>query len=206
MSYIIKGVRIVMGTLVMIAVACPRVDEAKEAMRTAFNEIYRIQNLMSIHNESSEVSILNRNGFYQGMSTDIKHVIQRANYFAELSDGTFNIAILPILKLWEERAHASSVPTSEEIDKDVQEPNHPDDRDKSLDYKFKNRNAQTLCRHIMLVTIPRRRHHFRRRLSSHLPRQLSQGTQNSRTFFRLTLVHTSFELSYRSRHQSMLKK
>jgi len=105
---------------VTITVVHPNLGEANKALRAAFDEIYRIHDLMSIHNESSEVSILNRDGFYQGLSTDTKHVIQRANYFAELSDGTFDIAVLPILKLWEERAHASKVPTEAEIGKTLE--------------------------------------------------------------------------------------
>ena len=115
MPHIVKGVRNVMGTFVTITIVHPNLDEAKSALLAAFDEIYRINDLMSIHKESSEVSTLNREGFCKGVSTDTKYVIQRANYFSELSDGTFDITILPVLKLWEERARTSKVPTDAEI-------------------------------------------------------------------------------------------
>ena len=101
MSYIVKGVRHVMGTFVTITIMHPNLDEANKALCAAFNVIYRINDLMSIHKESSEVSILNRKGFYEGANADIKFVIQRANHFSELSDGAFDVTILPVLRLWE---------------------------------------------------------------------------------------------------------
>lgn len=116
MPYILKDVRNVMGTFVTITVVHPNLDEANKALCAAFNEIYKINDLMSIHSQSSEVSILNRTGFYRGISADTKYVIERANYFSELSDGAFDVTILPILKLWEESAHTNKVPTDAEID------------------------------------------------------------------------------------------
>jgi thiamine biosynthesis lipoprotein len=120
MSYIIKGVRNVMGTFVTITVVHPNLDEANKALCAAFNEICKINDLMSIHSQSSEVSSLNRDGFYRGISADTEYVIKRTNHFSELSDGTFDITILPLLKLWEERTHASKLPTEAEIDETLE--------------------------------------------------------------------------------------
>lgn len=116
MPYILKDVRNVMGTFVTITVVHPNLDEANKALCAAFDEIYKINDLMSIHSQSSEVGILNRNGFYRGIGADTKYVIERANYFSELSDGAFDVTILPILKLWEESARTNKVPTVVEID------------------------------------------------------------------------------------------
>lgn len=115
MSYIVRGVRTAMGTFVTEMVVHPHPDEAKRALCAAFDEIERINDLMSIHRENSEVSVLNRNGFYRGISTDTKCVLERARYLSELSDGAFDVTILPILRLWERSACTGKVPTDAEI-------------------------------------------------------------------------------------------
>lgn len=118
--YRVKGVCNVMGTFASMAAVHHSPDEAKKGLYGAFGEIYRINDLMSVHKEDSEVSLLNRNGFYEGVSRDTKYVIQRANYFSELSDGVFDITILPLLKLWEESVRAKKLPAGVEIAKKLE--------------------------------------------------------------------------------------
>ena len=120
MSYIVRGVRTVMGTFVAETVVHPNPDEANRASYAAFDEIYRINDLMSIHKENSEVNVLNRNGFYRGISTDTKCVIKRAHYLSELSDGAFDVTILPILRVWERSACIGKVPTDAEISRTLE--------------------------------------------------------------------------------------
>lgn len=115
MVHVIKDVQNALGTFVTITIVHPNVDEGISALRAAFDEIYRIHDLMSVHKQSSEVGILNRKGYYEGVSDDTKYVIERANYFSDLSDGIFDITVLPILRLWEENARTSKVPTDAEI-------------------------------------------------------------------------------------------
>jgi thiamine biosynthesis lipoprotein len=124
MPYLIKGARNIMGTFVTIIVAHPDVHEASKAVYAAFDEIYRINDLMSVHKKTSEVSILNREGRYQGLSADTRYVIQRANHLSELSEGAFDITILPVLNLWEEKARTGRVPTDAEIQERLTLVNH----------------------------------------------------------------------------------
>ena len=115
MVHVIKDVQNALGTFVTITIVHPNVDEGISGLHAAFDEIYRIHDLMSLHKQSSEVGLLNRKGYHEGVSNDTRYVIQRANYFSELSDGIFDITILPILELWEENARKSKVPTDTEI-------------------------------------------------------------------------------------------
>jgi thiamine biosynthesis lipoprotein len=115
MVHVIKDVQNVLGTFVTITIIHPHVNEGISALHAAFDEIHRIHDLMSVHKQSSEVGILNRKGYCEGVSQDTKHVIQRANYFSELSDGILDITVLPILELWEENARRSKVPADAEI-------------------------------------------------------------------------------------------
>jgi thiamine biosynthesis lipoprotein len=126
MVHVIKDVHNALGTFVTITIVHPNVDEGISALRAGFDEIYRIHDLMSAHKQSSEVGILNREGYYEGVSDDTKYVIQRAYYFSDLSDGAFDITVLPILRLWEENARKSRVPTDAEISERLELVNYRD--------------------------------------------------------------------------------
>jgi len=115
MVHIIKDVQRALGTFVTVTVIHPDVSEGVSAVRAAFDEVHRIHGLMDVHNQGSEVGILNREGYYEGVSNDTRHVIQRANEFSELMEGTFDITILPVLKLWEENVSKSKIPMDSEI-------------------------------------------------------------------------------------------
>jgi len=115
--YSIEGARSIMGTSVTITVVHTDVGEAKEAVRCAFDEMSKISDLLSVYKEKSEVSALNRNGLYERASAELIEVIERASYYSELSDGAFDVTVLPVLDLWEEKLGGGKVPTSEEIDK-----------------------------------------------------------------------------------------
>ena len=115
-KYAIRGVRNRLGTIVTIAVMHTDIDQGSRALRAAFDEIDRIHDLMSVQKETSEVALMNRNGFCEDVSGDTRYVIQRANYYSELTGGAFDITILPILELWEESARRSKAPKEEDID------------------------------------------------------------------------------------------
>jgi len=115
MVHIIKDVQGALGTFVTITVVHPDVSEGISAVRAAFDEVHRIHDLMTVHKQSSEVGVLNREGYYEGVSDDTRHVIQRANSFSERMEGAFDITVLPVLELWEENFCKSKIPTDSEI-------------------------------------------------------------------------------------------
>jgi FAD:protein FMN transferase len=115
MVHVLKDVENLLGTFVTITVVHPDIDGGISALRAAFAEIRRIQGLMSVHRQDSEVAILNRIGFCDGLSDDTTFVVQGANDFSELSGGAFDITVFPILELWREKTRAGEVPTDEEI-------------------------------------------------------------------------------------------
>ena len=115
MVHIIKDVQGALGTFVTITVVHPDVSEGISAVGAAFDEVHRIHDLMTVHKQSSEVGVLNREGYYEGVSDDTRHVIQRANSFSERMEGAFDITVLPVLELWEENFSKSKIPTDSEI-------------------------------------------------------------------------------------------
>jgi len=115
MYYEIKDVRNILGTFVSIKIFHEDKEEGVNAIREAFIEIYRIQALMSIYDQDSEVYKLNRDGFVEDLSEETRYVIERAIYYSELSQGRFDITILPLLKLWNEKRIKNEIPEDEEI-------------------------------------------------------------------------------------------
>jgi len=113
--YLIEVTCSIMGTSVAMTAIHSNVDEAKEAVRLAFDEMCRIEGLMSVYKEDSEVSILNRNGFIENASAETIYVIKKGIYYSELSEGAFSICVLPLLDLWKERLKAGRFPTETEI-------------------------------------------------------------------------------------------
>ncbi len=95
--HVIEGTRNIMGTSVAASIIHHDVDVAKEAMALAFNEMYKIDDLMSVYRANSEVRSLNESGFYEGASADTIRVIERANHYSRLSGGAFAITVLPIM-------------------------------------------------------------------------------------------------------------
>ena len=113
--YVIKGIRHVMGTFVTIMVVSPDPDQAQHSMKLAFHEIDRIHDLMSVHKPGSEVNTLNINGFCAHLSPDTSYVIKKANDFSELTEGAFDITLLPLLNLWEKHARNHTLPGAAEL-------------------------------------------------------------------------------------------
>lgn len=85
--------RVLMGTFVEV------VSPRKEAIRIAFEEIARIEKLLSKYNPESEVYRLNKTGTLK-VSPETFYIIQRSKEFYHLSNGAFDITIAPIMDLW----------------------------------------------------------------------------------------------------------
>ncbi len=90
-----------MGTYATITIIDSDTRSANLAMDDAFEEIKRVEELMSRYNESSEVSSLNRNGTnWTALSRDTIYVLKKAEFYSEISNGSFDITCNPLLNLW----------------------------------------------------------------------------------------------------------
>jgi FAD:protein FMN transferase len=94
--------RILMGTSVEITVSRVEPKTAEEGMEAAFQEVERINRLMSHYRPDSEVSQISRHAGQKEVrvSPETLEVIERALYFSRLSDGSFDITIAPVFRLW----------------------------------------------------------------------------------------------------------
>lgn len=82
-----------MGTFVEVT------SPDKDAAKVVFDEIKRLDDLLSKYRENSEVSRLNKIGKLK-VSPETSHIIKKAGEFWLASDGAFDITVGPLIDLW----------------------------------------------------------------------------------------------------------
>ena len=90
-------------------------DKAEEAVRAAADEIHRLDDMLSTGNENSEISRINAAG--GGEVSDVTaSLITRSQELRQETDGLFEIAIYPVMKLWGFPTQEYRVPEKTEIE------------------------------------------------------------------------------------------
>jgi len=114
--YEIKETQDIMGTFVTITVYHENKEYSKNAINDAFEEIRRIDSLLSSYKSTSEVSILNNNKKIINYSADLKSNLEKSLYYSKLSNGSFDITVKPVLDLYRESfKNTGKAPTNKEI-------------------------------------------------------------------------------------------
>src|SRR6202035_3603198 len=86
---------------------------ASAAIDKAFQEIVRMDDLMSNYKPESALSRLNRSAHFhtQKVPPDLYRVIEQAVQFSRLSDGKFDITVAPLVNLWKAALRGENTPT-----------------------------------------------------------------------------------------------
>jgi thiamine biosynthesis lipoprotein len=105
--------RQLMGTSVKITVIDKNKDKAVDAINDAFAEIERIENVVSIYKEGTEVHSLNEKGFLKDAGDELIYLLKKSIYFSKLSDGAFDITVQPILDLYKDSFENQKRPPTE---------------------------------------------------------------------------------------------
>lgn len=108
----LTSTQIIMGTTVEISIY----PSNKKALEEAFNEIKKVDRLMSTYKEDSEISSLNRQGEME-VSSETLEVIKKALEFSRITRGAFDITCKPLVNLWKKAKKEMKVPSEEEINK-----------------------------------------------------------------------------------------
>ncbi len=108
--------RFQMGTIVELTVVSSSEEKAEEAMAAGFAEIKRLEQLMSVYQETSEFSKINQMAGIQevSVSPEVYDLIQKGLEAGRLTEGGFNLAIGPAVKLWGV-TESQHVPAPEEL-------------------------------------------------------------------------------------------
>ncbi len=91
---------LIMGTLVEITIYDQPQQQANQAVNAAFAEMTRIEELMSRHVESSEVSQLSRARQALQVSQETADLIRAGQHIAHISDGAFDLTLGRLKELW----------------------------------------------------------------------------------------------------------
>ena len=114
---VVKRTQMHMGTLVSITAVGPTTQDANQAINAGFEEIKRLEQLLSNWIPESELSRVNaaagRNPVI--VSPETMTVVRRSLQVAEMTDGAFNIAIGPAIAAWGVSAEPR-IPAADELE------------------------------------------------------------------------------------------
>ena len=93
--------RSMMGTRVEIKLVDNSTSVAKEAVAQVFSEMTRLAAVFSRFNPQTELAVLNASGRLDNASAELLEVLAQAKEFGALTDGVFDVSILPAINLME---------------------------------------------------------------------------------------------------------
>jgi thiamine biosynthesis lipoprotein len=111
------GYREIMGTFARVVVVARNTQQAKTCIDAGFDEMKRIDSVMSDYKADSELSKLNREAFGNPVkaSPELLGILQKSVEFSRLSDGAFDITVGPLVDLWHRAGEANSMPDEKAI-------------------------------------------------------------------------------------------
>jgi thiamine biosynthesis lipoprotein len=103
----------IMGTVFEIVAYDQSSEHATHAIEKAFEQIVRLDDLMSNYKPDSALSNLNRSAHFHSerVPSDLYRVIDEALRFSRLSDGKFDISVAPLVTLWKAALHGEDTPS-----------------------------------------------------------------------------------------------
>ncbi len=108
-----------MGTVFEIVAYGPSSDRTARAIEQAFNEVIRLDHVMSDYIPSSDLSRINRTAHFRAepVPADLYQVIQQSLVYSRLSAGEFDTTVGPLARLWKAEIRDGTVPTAAEEQK-----------------------------------------------------------------------------------------
>jgi thiamine biosynthesis lipoprotein len=106
-----------MGTVVEITLVGEDEEAANKATLQSFQEIKRIEHLMSPWIDSSDVTRINQSAGKEWVkvSQETLRVIKKAREISELSEGGFDITVGPLTQLWRVAREKGIPPSADEL-------------------------------------------------------------------------------------------
>src|SRR5580700_9659307 len=103
----------IMGTVFEIAAYDQSSQHASDALESAFQEIVRVDNLLSNYKSDSALSSLNRSAHFHAekVPSDLYRVVEESVRFSRLSGGKFDISVAPLVDLWKAAIAGEGAPS-----------------------------------------------------------------------------------------------
>ena len=109
----VRETRTQMGTLVEISVVHPDGSVAREMLSATFDEMDRLEGLLSRHREGADVWRLNSRGVLSGPAPEVVEVLARAVEYSTMTEGAFDVTVAPVLTLYSESFEQTGGPPSD---------------------------------------------------------------------------------------------
>ncbi|MBN1766379.1 MAG: FAD:protein FMN transferase [Sedimentisphaerales bacterium] len=112
------GTITLMGTFARIQVRCTDKEAGLQGLADAQASLDEVDRLMSTYRSDSELSRVNRQAHQNPVkiSPETYHVLKKACYYNELTEGAFDITVSPLLKIWKEASEKNQLPRTEELE------------------------------------------------------------------------------------------
>lgn len=106
-----------MGTVFDIVAYADSQQQASAAMDKAFQEIVRLDQVMSNFKSDSDLSRLNRSAHFQVQKVvpDLYRVVAESLRYSRLSQGKFDISVGPLSDLWKATARGGAAPSPQQL-------------------------------------------------------------------------------------------
>lgn len=112
----VKSSRFALGTSVTVILDTGDIAKQEVIFDAVFNEIDRLERLLSSYRYDSQLSQLNRNGSIACETGELKEVINESRRFSMISKGAFDVTVKPITDLMHIcHLHKRRRPTDEEM-------------------------------------------------------------------------------------------
>ena len=137
----VRRTQFIMGTLVEITVSHSDPEVIQTVTTEAFNEMQRIEGLMSTYIPDSEISRINRATGKQTVpvSPEVEEVIREGIFWSEQSNGAFDITVEPLVQLWDFDGEKEFIPVESTIRKTASLVNYRNIEIKDHTVRLKNR-------------------------------------------------------------------
>jgi thiamine biosynthesis lipoprotein len=108
-----------MGTTYTLYLYSSNAASAATVSEEVFDEIDRIEQLLSNYRDSSELSRINQNAAAAPVTTDPEMLsfLEASEHWSRVSDGAFDITVGALMKAWGFFRHEGRIPTSDELDR-----------------------------------------------------------------------------------------
>ena len=136
-----RRTQFIMGTLVEVTVSHSDPDVIQAVTTQAFDEMKRIEQLMSTYIPDSEISRINRAAGKEAIpvSPEVEEVIREGLYWSEQSSGAFDITVEPLVYLWDFDGEKEIIPSENTLRKTASLVNYKDIEVKDHTVQLKRR-------------------------------------------------------------------
>lgn len=116
-EYKVTETRLAMGTFVAMTAIHPSRDEAEQAIGLAFQEIDRLNAMLTHFEKSSAVGSFNATGKIDQPPPEMLELVARSLYYNRETRGAFDITVKPLIDLYKDSFAKNHQPTDGEIDR-----------------------------------------------------------------------------------------